>query len=156
MPLPASIPQRPRPGRRARGFTLVELMICLVIVGVLSSIAYPAFSSTIASTRRSDALLGLMKVQLLQERFRSEHPSYGDLSQLGLGGASPSRHYDIAVLNPSAHGYVVHASAIGSQQQDAPCRHLRLTVEGLNVVYASGETDATSNAVAANSRCWRL
>ena len=156
MSLPTSIPQRPRPCRKARGFTLIELMICVAIVGVLSSIAYPAFSSTIASTRRSDALLALMKVQLLQERFRAEHPVYGDLSQLGLGSGSPSRHYDIAVLNPSADGYVVHASAIGSQQQDAHCRHLRLTIDGLNVAYASGTTDAADNAAAVNSRCWRL
>ena len=156
MSLPASIPQRPRQSRKARGFTLIELMICVAIVGVLSSIAYPAFSSTIASTRRSDALLALMKVQLLQERFRSEHPIYADLSQLGLGSASPSRHYDIAVLDPSVDGYVVHASAIGSQQQDTRCRHLRLTVDGLNVVYASGATEASDNAAAVNSRCWRL
>jgi type IV pilus assembly protein PilE len=142
--------------RRAGGFTLIELMICVAVVGVLSSIAYPAFSSTMTSTRRGDALLALMKVQLLQERFRSEHPSYGELSQLGLGSTSPSRHYEIAVLDHSADGYAVHASAIGSQRQDADCRHLRLTVDGLNVVYASGATEATDNEASVNSRCWRL
>ena len=148
---------RPAPRRRrAGGFTLIELMICVAVVGVLSSIAYPAFSSTMASTRRGDALLALMKVQLLQERFRSEHPSYGELSQLGLDSTSPSRHYEIAVLDPSADGYAVHASAIGSQRQDTGCRHLRLIVDGLNVVYASGATEATDNEASVNSRCWRL
>ncbi|MBX9715055.1 MAG: prepilin-type N-terminal cleavage/methylation domain-containing protein, partial [Burkholderiaceae bacterium] len=64
----------PCPPNRAAGFTLIELMICVAVVGVLSSIAYPAFSSTLATTRRSDALVALMKVQLRQERFRADHP----------------------------------------------------------------------------------
>ncbi len=151
-----SIPHRLYKPRRAAGFTLIELMICVAVVGVLSSVAYPAFSGTLATTRRADALVALMKVQVLQERFRADHPVYGELSQLGLPAASPARHYTIEMLDPSATGYSVRASAVGGQQRDTACRYLRLTVDGLNLVYASGETDAVDNASAANRRCWRL
>ncbi|MDL2336386.1 MAG: type IV pilin protein [Pseudomonadota bacterium] len=140
----------------AAGFTLIELMICVAVVGVLSSVAYPAFSSTLATTRRSDALVALMKVQVLQERFRADHPSYAELSQLGLDGTSPARHYDIAMLDSSTTGYSVRASAVGNQQRDTLCRHMRLTVDGLNIVYASGATEAADNASSANRRCWSL
>lgn len=140
----------------AAGFTLIELMICVAIVGVLSSVAYPAFSGTLATTRRSDALVALMKVQVRQERFRADHPSYGDLSQLGLDSASPARHYEIEMLDTSASGYSVHAAAVGGQQRDAQCRHLRMTVDGLNIVYASGATEAADNASSVNRRCWSL
>ena len=142
--------------RRASGFTLIELMICIAVVGVLSSVAYPAFSGVLASTRRSDALVALMKVQVLQERFRADHPTYGSLLQLGLGSESPAHHYSIELLENSATGYSVHASAIGGQLRDTTCQHLRITVDGLNIVYASGSTDATDNVSSANRRCWSL
>jgi len=155
-PASTSTSLRLRQPRPACGFTLIELMICIAVVGVLSSVAYPAFSGTLATTRRSDALVALMKVQVLQERYRADHASYGSLSQLGLDNASPSRHYQVEMLESSASGYVVRASAVGGQQRDTPCRHLRLTVDGLNLVYASGATDETNNASSANRRCWSL
>jgi type IV pilus assembly protein PilE len=131
-------------------------MICIAVVGILSSVAYPAFSSTLVGVRRSEALVALMTVQVQQERFRADHLSYGDLSQIGLSSTSSARHYEITMLDYSATGYAVRASALGGQQRDTSCRHLRLTVDGLNVVYASGATDATDNAPAVNRRCWSL
>jgi prepilin-type N-terminal cleavage/methylation domain-containing protein len=47
--------------RRQHGFTLIDLMICVAVIGVLSTVAYPAFSSTVSKSRRSDALVALMK-----------------------------------------------------------------------------------------------
>lgn len=148
-------PQSAR-SRRVAGYSLIELMVCLVVVGVLSSVAYPAFSSTLATTRRADALTALLKVQMLQERFRADHPGYADLSQLGVAATALSRHYEIAMLDTSTTGYTVRASAVGGQQRDTLCRHLQLTVDGLNVVYASGATGDADNAAAANRRCWSL
>lgn len=158
MSLPTSLSTRriPHPHRRTAGFTLIELMICVAIVGVLSSVAYPAFSGTLATLRRIDARVALMNVQLRQERFRTDHRSYGELSQLGLDSASSARHYEIAMLDHSATGYSVRASAIGGQQRDTLCRHLKLTVDGLNIAYASGATDAADNGASDNRRCWSL
>lgn len=158
MPRSASIPnfRQLREPPHASGFTLIELMICIAVVGVLSSVAYPAFSGVLASTRRSDALVALMKVQVLQERFRADHPTYGSLLQLGLGSESPAHHYSIELLDNSATGYSVHASAVGRQLRDTTCQHMRITVDGLNIVYASGSTDATDNVSSANRRCWSL
>lgn len=157
MPWPTHIVYAPRsvPNPGTRGFTLIELLICLALAAVLSSLAYPAFSATLVSTRRADALMTLMKVQLLQERFRAEHPHYGELSQLGLDSTVLSRHYEITVQAPSAVGYVVRASAIGRQRQDTRCQHLQLTVDGFNVAQASGATEAHDNPADANRRCWR-
>lgn len=139
---------------RTRGFSLLEMVFSLTIVGILSSIAYPAFSSTLASARRSDALVSLMKLQTLQERYRSQHESYGDLVQIGMDAISTGRHYVLTLEAASPTGYTALASAIGAQRSDTACRHLRLTIDGLNLVHASGDTDTTANPPAINRRCW--
>ncbi len=147
-------PTTPCRRTRAAGFSLPELAFSLTIVGILSSIAYPAFSSTLASVRRSDALVALMGVQTQQERYRANHETYGDLTQLGVASVSRSGHYELTLEAASPNGYSVRAAAIGAQRNDSVCRYLRLSVDGLNVVYASGESDATTNAAALNRRCW--
>jgi type IV pilus assembly protein PilE len=145
-----------RPARRPfqSGFSLLEMVFSLSVVGILSSIAYPAFSSTLAAARRSDALVALMTVQTAQERFRANHESYGELSELGLGSTSAAGHYDLVLESASPTGYSVRAVAVGAQRSDTACRQLRLTMDGLNLTYASGETESTSNPSAVNRRCW--
>ena len=154
MTLLRSHPPTPRRRARAMGFSLPELVFSLTIVGILSSIAYPAFSSTLASARRSDALVALMSLQTQQERYRAHHEAYGDLAQLGVASVSPSGHYEITLESASPTGYSVRAAATGAQRNDSACRHLRLTVDGLNLTYASGGSEATANAAALNRRCW--
>ncbi len=136
------------------GFSLLEMVFSLSVVGILSSIAYPAFSSTLAAARRSDALVALMTVQTAQERFRANHEAYGELSQLGLASTSAAGHYDIVVESASPSGYSVRAVAVGAQRRDTACQQLRLTMDGLNLTYASGETESTSNPLSVNRRCW--
>ena len=136
------------------GFSLLEMVFSLSVLGILSSIAYPAFSSTLAAARRSDALVALMTVQTAPARFRATHEAYGELSALNLGGTSAAGHYDTVVESASPSGYSVRAAAVGAQRRDTACQHLRLTVDGLNVTYASGETESTSNPSAVNRRCW--
>lgn len=140
--------------RRQRGFTLIDLLIGVAVIGVLSTVAYPAFSSTVSKSRRSDALVALMKLQLAQERHRADHPTYADFSELGLPDRSPSGHYRLNLQGVTSEGYTVQASAIGAQQGDTLCRHLRLSVAGANVTYESGDTSALGNAPAINRRCW--
>ena len=136
------------------GFSLLEMVFSLSVVGILSSIAYPAFSSTLAAARRSDALVALMTVQTAQERFRANHEAYGELSQLGLASTSAAGHYNIVVESASPSGYSVRAVAVGAQRRDTACQQLRLTMDGLNLTYASGETESTSNPASVNRRCW--
>jgi type IV pilus assembly protein PilE len=64
------------PQRGVKGFTLVELMIVVAIIGVLASIALPAYSSYVARARRADARTQLMQVAQFMQRFYAANDSY--------------------------------------------------------------------------------
>jgi type IV pilus assembly protein PilE len=58
------------------GFTLMELMITVAVVGILAAIAYPSFTEQIARSRRAEAQTILLSGQQWMERFYSENYSY--------------------------------------------------------------------------------
>ena len=148
---------RPRPIAPepiARGFTLIELMMVVEVLGVLSGIAYPSFIGQVQKIRRADAMLSMLQVQAAQERWRANNLSYGTLAEIGVGAISAAGHYTLQIADPSARGYDVLAAALGSQAHDTNCRNLRLRVEGGNLTQASGTDAATNNASQQNRQCW--
>lgn len=142
--------------RRDCGFTSLELLIVLAVVGILSSIAYPTFAAQLARARRSDALVALMAAQMAEERWRANRPSYANLADIGVAGVSSAGHYTLQVTGVSASGYQILASARGSQRRDGACRNLRLGAAGANLVYASGPDENVGNPAALNRQCWSL
>jgi prepilin-type N-terminal cleavage/methylation domain-containing protein len=61
---------------RTRGFTLVELMVTVVIVGVLSGIAMVAYSRYMRSARKSEVIAVFGEIRLKEEAYRAEFSSY--------------------------------------------------------------------------------
>jgi type IV pilus assembly protein PilE len=137
---------RIRPG----GFTLLELMITVAIVGILAAIAYPSYQGYIERARRADAHEGLLRIQLGQEKWRANHTSYTTAltaappNGLGLSATSAEGHYQLALTSASATGFVATATAAtgGSQANDTGCTVITLTVA------ANGETRTPAD-------CWR-
>jgi len=67
----------PAPGRDgAAGFTLVELMIVVAIVGILGAFAYPTYAGYIVRTRRTEGQAALIEAMQQQERYRLRHTTY--------------------------------------------------------------------------------
>ena len=85
--------------RASRGFTLIELMIVVAIIGILAAIAFPAYQSQVRKSNRAAAQAVLMDVANKQQLYLSSQRAYADtLAKLSVTPPTDvSRWYDVTV-----------------------------------------------------------
>ncbi len=105
-----------------RGFTLVELLISVAVLGLLVALAYPSYLSHIAKGRRADGKAALLDVAQRMERFYTERSSYVGAS-LGATGIHPTSsvqgYYSLAITAQTAAAFTLTATPSGAQASDA-------------------------------------
>ena len=112
------------------GFSLIELMIVLIIIGVLLGISLPAYQGYVLQSHRADAQSALLDIAAREERFVAQNNTYtaevSAVTGLGLGRITSQEGYYNMTVAACATGtiatcYLITATAAGTQTNDADC-----------------------------------
>jgi type IV pilus assembly protein PilE len=110
--------------RRERGFTLIEIVVVVAIIGILAAIAFPSYRNQIIKSNRAAAQAYIADLANKEQLYLQTARGYGSLSDLGITtGNIPSevaRSYDITIAtqNGPPPSFSVKATPKGSQASD--------------------------------------
>jgi type IV pilus assembly protein PilE len=132
--------------QRARGFTLVEMMITVAIVTILAAIAYPSYVNQVQRTRRTDGKSALMDMAQQLERCHTRFGRYdSDDCDVELPFDSTEAFYSVDAVSITASTFTLAATPQNQQADDTTCGVLHLTSAGQQ---GSGDTDTDT------AHCW--
>lgn len=115
------------------GFSLIEVMVVVVIVGIISSLAYPAYQQHVLRSYRAEAATVLLTLANKQSQLLLDYGEYSDdLTVLGItAGVTDSGRYRLSViLSANNLGYELQLNAQGAQRRDTECLRFSLNQYG--------------------------
>lgn len=142
---------------KPNGFTLIELMMVVAIIGLLAAIALPQYSDYVVRAKRVEAQGLLLELASFTERFFTETGAYTGVAlpfdTSPKEGSNTSYDIDFSVA-AAATVFTLRAVPTGSQSVDTDCGTLSLDQTGVKCILAGSKC---SNVVAeqdAVGQCW--
>lgn len=149
--------------KRNAGFSMIELMIAIAIVGILARIAYPNYVAQVQKGKRSDAKVALNDVAQSMQRCFTTQSTYKpatagtcpvvDKVQTAAGVTSPRGYYvvKVAAADLDTTRYVLKATAVSGKGQDKDTKCKTFTLDQTGKRYAE---DSASTPNDTTTTCW--
>lgn len=138
---------------KPQGFTLIEVLIVMAIVGILAMVVYPSYISTGLKSYRTEAQRELVRIANLQEQYFADQRRFDtDLTRLGLADSpfvTESKRFQISAvaITDIEVDFELRAQAVNGQQADAEC-----VVLSINYLGEKGALSA--EGVNTTDECW--
>ncbi len=101
--------------KNKKGFTLIELMIVVAIIGILAAIAIPNFLTYQCKAKQAEAKSVLGSIRVLQEAYLAEFDTYADsTAKLGSIAAKGDPRYAYAITEGTASAFTATATGQGT------------------------------------------
>ena len=126
--------------KESAGFTLIELMITVAIVGILAAIALPAYNQYIARGKRAEARAAILQAEGWLERFYTENNTY--TTATGTNATFNSRYSSVpssgaanysVTLVVTAASFTITTAPLGSMSGDKCGSYLKTNVGSLAI-----------------------
>ena len=144
---------------KSQGFSLIELMIAVAIVGIIAAIAYPSYTSQIEKGKRAECRSGLLKTMQQQERYYTQFNQYTAFTS----GASSALVSSFSGESLAKSACTISAAKCGSEEltacveltgspvrPDTKITNLYLTSQGSKQCQLNGSAAKVADA----TTCW--
>lgn len=140
---------------RQSGFTLIELMIVVAIIGILSAVALPSYRAYVERGDRASARAALLEAQQFMERFYATNNRYTTDTACATSPALPARFTSVPTSSPSytislvsdCNSYTLTATPL---RATSSCGNLTLTNTGVKNITVPSTPSASDIA-----NCWK-
>ncbi|KPV97249.1 Fimbrial protein precursor [Pseudoalteromonas sp. P1-9] len=131
--------------KKIAGFTLIELMVVVAIIGILTAIAYPSYVDYLYKGSRAEAMSSLLDIANRQEQFYADNHKYtASLSDLGVISTSDSGLFTLTLTSDGSSFSVTASPLDYPATKDPECSGFKINELGQKTATGSG----------GNNTCW--